>query len=333
MIKIEVDDAVLGATVVTTSPLRELVASLFLLRHGARWPYDGWAVAARQVLRRDDRTLPLNVFGELSRGFPSFLCQTPQPGANTLTAELARLRKTPAREVHEQLDHYYGDRVPEHLMPYRRDPELALHRLADAFAAYWEGAMKPIWPTVQALTDGEVMHRAKAMAQVGAEALFEDLHSRITWRSPQLELDKPLELDFAAGVRRLQLVPLVFADNGIIIGDDDPDLLTLPFQVRGAAALAETRDRPAVPDDRLDVLVGRGRAALLRQLAEPTTTHELAARLAAAPSTISEHLSVLVSTDVVSRHRVGRRVYYRLTDSGRGLLDLFDRATGRAHVA
>ncbi|GGQ60241.1 ArsR/SmtB family transcription factor [Couchioplanes azureus] len=333
MIRIGIDDAALGTTVLTTSPLRELVSSLFLLCAEVPWPYDRWAVEARRTLRHDDRTLPLNVFPELDRGFPCFLGLPPRPGVNTLSDELARLRAIPAQEVHEQLDHYYGDQVPDHLKPYRRDPRLALHRLADAFAAYWQGAMKPIWPTVQALTDGEVLRRAKAMAQTGADALFEDLHSRIRWRKPVLELTKRLDLEFAAGERRLQLVPQVFAADWILIGEYDPDLFTLPFQVRGAAALAETRAAAPGGDERLDLLLGRGRAAVLRQLSEPATTQELAARLAAAPSTISEHLSVLVTTEVVSRQRVGRRVFYHLTDSGRGLLGLLDRSAVRTHVA
>ncbi|WP_240799347.1 helix-turn-helix domain-containing protein [Streptomyces sp. A0958] len=41
-----------------------------------------------------------------------------------------------------------------------------------------------------------------------------------------------------------------------------------------------------------------------------------------APSTVSEHLSVLAGADVVTRHRIGRSVYYQLTDSGRALLAL-----------
>ncbi|WP_326819103.1 ArsR/SmtB family transcription factor [Streptomyces sp. NBC_01762] len=66
----------------------------------------------------------------------------------------------------------------------------------------------------------------------------------------------------------------------------------------------------------------RGRASVLRQLGGPLTTAGIADRLGLAPSTVSEHLSVLADADVVTRHRVGRSVYYQLTDTGRALLAL-----------
>lgn len=327
------DDAALGTTTLSTGPLRELVSSLFLLlKSGVRWPYEQWAAGARRILRHDERTFPLQVYRELHLGFPDFLGQAPLPGTNTLADELARLRRTPPEEVHRQLDHYYGDLVPGPLLAYRQNPQLALNLLADAFAAYADGAMRPIWPTVQALTEEEILRRAKAMAQVGADALFDDLHPRIRWRRPALELAKGTELEFAAGERRLQLVPQVFAGDGVMIGEYDPELITLPFQVRGVAALAATRP-PADDHDRVGLLLGRGRAAVLRQLSEPTTTRGLAARLAVSPSTVSEHLSVLVSTGMADRQRVGRSVYYQATDAGRALLGLIDRAAVRTPVA
>jgi len=52
------------------------------------------------------------------------------------------------------------------------------------------------------------------------------------------------------------------------------------------------------------------------------TTHGLADRLRLAPSTVSEHLSLLAGAGGVTRHRVGRSAFYQLTDTGRALLAL-----------
>ncbi|XIE79059.1 winged helix-turn-helix domain-containing protein [Streptomyces sp. SBR177] len=122
------------------------------------------------------------------------------------------------------------------------------------------------------------------------------------------------------GERRLVLVPLVFAEGCRLYSTDDPEVLAVSFQARGAAALREPVEPAA--EDRLGLLLGRGRAAVLRELGAPLTTVGLADRLALAPSTVSEHLSLLAGAGVVTRHRVGRSVYYQLTDTGRSLLAL-----------
>jgi DNA-binding transcriptional ArsR family regulator len=64
-------------------------------------------------------------------------------------------------------------------------------------------------------------------------------------------------------------------------------------------------------DDRLDLLLlGHGRATVLRALGRPATTTELARRLSYAPSTVSAHLDVLARAGLVDRHRVRRSVFY-----------------------
>ncbi len=115
-------------------------------------------------------------------------------------------------------------------------------------------------------------------------------------------------------------MPLVFAEGCRLYSTDDPEVFAAGFQARGAAAL---RERPEpVAADRLGLLLGRGRAAVLRELGGPLTTTGLADRLGLAPSTVSEHLAALSEAGAVTRHRVGRAVYHQLTDTGRSLLAL-----------
>ncbi|WP_432151428.1 helix-turn-helix domain-containing protein [Streptomyces sp. bgisy029] len=325
MIRIELDEASLGATRIAVSPLWDAFCSMHLaLPHRTpSWQYEEWAGRAREVLRDDERTWPLRLLTHGPYSFPDFLLPRPV-GAASVEAELEIVRATGADVVRAGVrEHYAGMEDHPFVRPYVDDPEAACAALADAYAAYWEGALERHWPTMRRLVEDEVLVRARTFATEGVDALFAGLESRASWKPPVLELTKHIEADYRAGERRLLLIPLVFAEGCRLYSTDDPEVLAVSFQARGAAAL---RDRSAEPGaetgDRLGLLLGRGRASVLRQLGGPLTTAGLADRLGLAPSTVSEHLSVLADAGVVTRHRVGRSVYYQLTDTGRSLLAL-----------
>ncbi|MCX5381714.1 helix-turn-helix transcriptional regulator [Streptomyces sp. NBC_00083] len=322
MIRIELDEAALGSTRIAVSPLWDAFCSLHLLAEHRRpsWPYQEWAARARQVLTGDERVEPLRRLLHGPLHFPDFVLPRPI-GTTSVEEELAALRATPPEVVRRQLAEHYPGREDDPLVrPYRQDPEAACAALADAYQAYWDGALAELWPTMRRLVEDEVLVRARTFATEGIDALFAGLESRARWTPPVLELTKHIDAEYAAGERRLLLIPLVFAEGCRLYSTDDPEVLAVSFQARGAGAL---RERPGLPDDdRLGLLLGRGRAAVLRQLGGPLTTAGLADRLSLAPSTVSEHLSALAQAGVVTRHRVGRSVYYQLTDTGRSLLAL-----------
>ncbi|WP_225798934.1 helix-turn-helix domain-containing protein [Streptomyces sp. NK15101] len=323
MIRIELDETSLGATRIAISPLRDTFCAMHLAlphRHPS-WPYQEWVGRAREVWREDDRLRPLwQLFGVGRRETSDFLLPRPF-GTVHVHEELAALRATDPGFVREQAAVCYpGMEDAPFLQPYLRDPEAACAALADAYAAFWEGAIEPYWPTMRRLVEDEVLVRARTFATEGVDALFAGLEARGRWQPPVLELTKYIDAEYAPGERRLVLVPLVFAEGCRLYSTDDPEVFALSFQARGAAALREQAE--PVAEDRLGLLLGRGRAAVLRELGGPLTTAGLADRLGLAPSTVSEHLSVLAEAGVVTRHRVGRSVYYQLTDTGRSLLAL-----------
>ncbi|MFF0477942.1 ArsR/SmtB family transcription factor [Streptomyces sp. NPDC004284] len=323
MIRIELDEASLGATRIAISPLRDAFCSMHLAqphRHPS-WPYQEWVGQAREVWREDDRLRPLwDLFVRERHEVSDFLLPRPF-GTAHVHEELAALRTTDPEFVRAQVEVCYpGMADAPFLQPYRKDPEAACAALADAYAAYWEGAIEPYWPTMRRLVEDEVLVRARTFATEGVGALFAGLETRGRWQPPVLELTKHIDAEYAPGERRLVLVPLVFAEGCRLYSTDDPEVFALSFQARGAAALREPGE--PVAEDRLGLMLGRGRAAVLRELGGPLTTAGLADRLGLAPSTVSEHLSVLSEAGVVTRHRVGRSVYYQLTDTGRSLLAL-----------
>ncbi|MEV6346639.1 helix-turn-helix domain-containing protein [Actinoplanes sp. NPDC051851] len=326
MIRIELDEPTLARTRIAISPLGEIVCGLFLLQRHPQvpWPYREWAVRAREVLRTVPATEPVRIYLEMLPTYPDFLNPVPLSPAPTVTDQLDHLRATPAEIVAaEMARHFPGGEVPGLLRPFLDDREGALHRLADGLAAYWDAAVAPYWPAMRSALDEEVLLRARALAADGPDALLARLHERIRWEPPVLTLVKPMEYAYEAFGKRLLLVPLIFSRGALSCSTDHPDVMMVTYQSRGAAVLAE-RAAPGAPDttDRLAVLVGRGRAAVLRALVTPATTTALATTLGLAPSTVSEHLAALLTAGVVHRRRAGRRVLYGLEPAGVALVSL-----------
>ncbi|TDB73825.1 ArsR family transcriptional regulator [Micromonospora sp. KC721] len=327
MIRIELDEPTLARTRIATSPLWEVMTSLYVLHRNpgeAPWPYTGWARHARRVLAEVPATGPARLLTIGSRA-PDFLSPVPTSAAPTLAQQLAELRSTPAEVIAEQIPRYHRpDDVPAWLRRFVTDRQAALDRLADGIQAYWDAAIAPWWPAMRAALDEEVLHRARTLAADGPDALLGDLHERVRWEKPVLSLVKPLEQRFEAVNQRLLLIPLIFSRGALACSTDHPEVVAVSYQARGAALLAENAPAPTASNgtDRLAVLVGRGRAQVLRALTRPATTAGLAATLQLAPSTVSEQLAALLNAGVVHRRRVGRRVLYGLEPAGLALVQL-----------
>jgi DNA-binding transcriptional ArsR family regulator len=326
VIRIEIDEPTLSRTRIAISPLAEVFCSLSLLQRNpgeVPWPYAGWGRRARSL------TEPVSLYLSLPSVSPDFLCPPPLTAMPSIAEQLDQLRATPASTIEAEIAKHYPDGfVLPGLRPFLDDRQAALDRLADGVQAYWDAAIAPYWPAMRAALDEEVLLRARALAADGPDALLAQLHERIRWERPVLTLKKPLEQAFTAVNQRLLLVPLIFSRGALMCSGDQPDLVMVTYQSRGAAVLAET---PAAPpaDDRLSVLLGRGRAAVLRALTVPATTTGLATTLGLAPSTISEHLAGLLAAGVVHRRRAGRRVLYGLEPAGTALVTLLGEDSAR----
>jgi DNA-binding transcriptional ArsR family regulator len=66
------------------------------------------------------------------------------------------------------------------------------------------------------------------------------------------------------------------------------------------------------------------RASLLAILREPTPTSGLARQLGVTAGAVSQQLSRLMDAGLLDAHRSGYRVYYRLSERGHKLMDLFE---------
>jgi DNA-binding transcriptional ArsR family regulator len=100
-----------------------------------------------------------------------------------------------------------------------------------------------------------------------------------------------------------------------MVADGYPAAMTYP--PRGVGSLWAPPDGDGVA---LDALLGRTRAAVLRELAAPCSTSELARRLDLTPGAISLHLTVMQRSGLLIRRRAGRSVLYRVSAVGEALL-------------
>ncbi|MBT0773993.1 helix-turn-helix domain-containing protein [Kineosporia sp. J2-2] len=335
MIRIHLDEITRARTRITISPLLEMIRSLELLhRHpvAVPWPYTDWADRAREVLRTQPGTAPLRLYGDLygkdhGRPTPDVFTPLPEQALPDLETELGLLRRTEPAVMREQFGKHYPEGIPAFLQVYEREPEAAFARLADAFATYWQLAVEPYWPAMRTALDEEVLRRARALATEGADALLLDLHGPQVWQAPVLSFPRHRkESTLVAVDQRLLLIPLIFAGNTSMVSTDHPHIQSISYQAPGQALLA-ARPPSSSPPDRLTVLLGPARSAVLLALRRPSSTTGLAQELKLAPSTVSEHLAGLLAAGLVRRRRSGRRVLYELEPAGAALLSLLGSPT------
>jgi DNA-binding transcriptional ArsR family regulator len=319
VVRIEVSDDDLSRTRLAISPLWELFASLFML-YTEQPPaeYLPWVQRTRLALRDVDLG-PLDLAKSDQHTIPDFAAPIPKAPLRTLAEEIEAVRATDPATVRADVAACWQDPPPPWDAFVARPREM-VDRLADALATYWDAAIGDDWPQLRAVLEGEMLARARALALSGPGAVLEELHPSVRWRQPIIELWKEKEYDLRLAGRPLVLIPLVFA-RGVLMGEsEDENAVALGYQARGTAALWAPQETGF--DGRLELLLGHGRAAILRALDRPATTTELARRLSYAPSTVSAHLDVLARGGLVERHRVRRSVYYGLNDTGRSLVAL-----------
>jgi DNA-binding transcriptional ArsR family regulator len=320
VIRIELTEEDLGRTRLALSPLWELVASLFWLHRDEPSPeYGPWIAQARRALRGVELG-PLDLSIALPQYVPDFAAPIPTDPLPTLAAEIETVRSTDPEVARADIAEYWGDDPPAPWDAFVARPREMLDRLADGMHAYWEATLAEDWPRLRAVLEGEMLGRARALALSGPTAVLEELHPSVRWRAPVIELFKEKEFEMHLEGRPLVLIPLVFA-RGVLMGvSEGQRAVAIGYQARGTSALWA----PTQVDDeaRLDLLLGHGRATVMRALERPATTTELARRLSYAPSTISAHLDVLARAGLVDRHRVRRSVFYGLNETGASLVAL-----------
>lgn len=327
MIRFRLGLADLASASFACSALHEAVLSLRM------WDHPGYYAEQTPWFRRmrpDFEALPdsdlLRSLVASNRFTPDFLTPRPSTPWPDFPAELAALRATPPDRVRPDLEAAFlpHDRVvPAPLAELMGDPVALLDRIAGALAAYWDRCLAPAWwPRARSVLQADLVHRARTLAEGGADALFAELSPRLHWHEGVLTIrwDHPLALardEVDIDGRGLVLMPTCFGRGASTSIDPGvPPIISYP--ARGRATMAENL-RPAPPAPALRRLLGEPRARLLLLLDEPASTTELARRLDVTPGAVSQHLRVLLEARLLNRARHGRMVLYARSALGDAL--------------
>lgn len=301
------------------SPLRETLSAVRLLREPHRQGYhQPWLRSVAGALAELDLTPLLQVMPHRTYQ-PDFLIPAPPGPTARFADELAAVRRTPYAQVRAELARCFREqhgRPPPQAQALVDHPVRARDLLADTLLACWERLIEPWWPRIRDVLAGDIAYRSRRLADGGLAAVLSDLHPKIHWHHPTLEVDLsgPGFRDVESG---LVFMPSTFEWPNVGVIVDRPWLPTIDYPARGIAALWEPRSAPPAA---LARLVGQTRATLLAALTEPTSTTALARGCGLPNSTVSEHLTVLREAGLVATHRVGRYLHHTRTPLGTQLV-------------
>jgi DNA-binding transcriptional ArsR family regulator len=253
------------------------------------------------------------------------------------SADLLRCRfaTSPLWETVQAARAFIDPRSRPYLRPWweqvrdRRPPEelLGLHVLYGYVPDFLSQPPNGAAPRIEDQLDAV---RATPPEQVAAELRRVDLTRSVAPDAVRAMLEDPetagntIVIESRADEERelggdgLILMPSAFVWPMVTAVVDRPWQPTLIYPARGVGALLGGRTTVSAP---LARLLGRTRALILTELAEPASTATLAARHGLAPSTVSAHLVALSDAGLTVRRRHGHEVHYRLTPLGRALTE------------
>lgn len=301
------------------SPVVELRRSIHVLDDpGGQALHLPWAIEARRAVADLDLA-PLRAIDRPGVYTPDFISPPPGGPLSEIEDDLAAIAATPRDRVRREIAHTYRDGpVPLELQPVMDDPDAGVAALVELLRAYWDRTLAAHWPRLRALLEGDVLHRARQMADGGAERLFADVDPTVSWADNVLRIDKRAEQEVELDERGLLFVPSAFVWPLVVLITDPHWQPTLVYPARGVGTLWEPPGSAAPAA--LAAVLGRVRAGVLSALDRPRSTTDLAHSLGVTAGGVSQHLGALKAAGLVRGHRVGRVVLYLRTAVGDALV-------------
>ncbi|MFE2260696.1 ArsR/SmtB family transcription factor [Streptomyces griseosporeus] len=254
---------------------------------------------------------------------PDFLGPPPIGPAASFEEEIAAVRAADPVAARDDMARALADTPGALESPVGRrllaDPARAVRELADLMEAAWHALVEPDWPRLRALLEADVAFHSRRLAEVGLGRLLPELDRRLSWNGRALTVEWRGEHVRELGGQGLVLMPSVFSWPDVVSGFDPPWQPTVVYPARGIGGLWGEGAAGSAPET-LVRLLGRGRAAVLTALDEPSTTTALAHRLGLAPSSVSAHLTVLRDAGLLVGRRYGHQVHYERTPLGMALV-------------
>jgi len=255
-------------------------------------------------------------------------------GPRSFPEALEAVRRQPPAVWQSAADQISDSGLPLGPLKSLASKDLSVEVLTGALQRFHAAALAPHWSQISAASGADQSLRARVLIEEGLDAAFNELHPRVTWRSPVLrcQIDDdgcppgciqriqtvPDRLEVHLDGRGLTIEPSVFAPGvGFRLPDspDDRDPVALIYPVptdwRVLTTMTES-NMGGVP-----ALIGKTRSAIIDALVDgPLTTSGLSRRVHIAAASASEHASILRSAQMIESVRDGNRMIHRLTALG-----------------
>ncbi|WP_067544574.1 winged helix-turn-helix domain-containing protein [Nocardia crassostreae] len=308
--------------------LGETIMATRAVRRNGLAVFDGWAGSVRRVLPAD-----FGVLADLIHPDDCFVdLITPTRGARTMSEGITALRLASRDELRREIQCAVDKQrelgrgpIPAWAANIPDRDGAALGMVAAAVESFHTVAFDGRWAHIHSFLEVTAERWARTMANEGVEALFAALTPHVRWRAPVLEIHKPrICRDLHLRGRGLVIVPSLFVGPEPILlessVDPDPPVNLIVPALRNIGDFAAAWG-PRAPNDALNALLGRTRAAALQTIADGCTTTELARRLGVSGATASEHASILREAGLIASLRHRNTMRHHLTTLGAALLD------------
>lgn len=308
------------------SPLSVASMSAKVFYNSQHYPqYSSWTRYVHEAL--DGMELP--VLSDFHRG--AVTCNSdllepfPVHEAPSIQDELQQVATLSEGIVEDSIDFQLTMDPPEaDLRKYKKHPRLLRERVVDELELYWQHVIEPHWKQIRMVLETDILQRSRRLVASGYEVMIMGLDPRITAVAGRLYVqDSRHQTTIEMSSRGIIFNPNVFSvKTRIGLSPAGEAGVILSYAADGSGNWRDNRSLQ--PPYAMSMMLGEHRSRLLCQLQRPMTTSELAASLHLTTSAISQQLKQLYEADLVHKHRVGKRVYYRLNERGESLLNVFE---------
>jgi DNA-binding transcriptional ArsR family regulator len=292
-----------------TSQLTETVSALKLLRAPTEPWHRAWkdahVAAFQDQLRRNPIWAAIvdNAFGR--SWVADFITVPPLEPNQELSDELELLTSLDDDQIRADLS-VVRTPLPDLLLAETGLAEQA----AELLRWVWTATVEPDWPRRLRLLQADIVSRTSRLSEQGWSGVLRGLGPDVRWlgdgRIQVNRWDYPV-----TDVRGQDLMFIAAHTNKVNVSWRKPDRYALTYPVTGIFAGTEAPAEPLVQ------LLGRNRARILVEAADPVSTSVLVATTGLSLATVSDHLRVLTDAGLLDRRRSGRSVLYWQSDTGR----------------
>ncbi|MEV5965523.1 winged helix-turn-helix domain-containing protein [Kribbella sp. NPDC051952] len=292
-----------------TSQLTEAVSALKMLQRPVEPWFRAWKDTHVTAYRRQLARKPVwAALAESALGrswVADFITMPPLEPNQELADEIATLRNFDDDQIRADLS-VVRTPLPDVLLSTAGLADQA----ADLLRWVWNETVEPEWPRRVRVLQADIVSRTSRLSEQGWSGVLRGLGPDVRWlgdgRIQVNRWDYP-----TTDVRGCDLMFIATHAQRVSVSWRKPDRFALTYPVTGIFAST------AAPGEPLVQLLGRNRARILVEAAEPVSTTLLAATTGLSLAAISDHLRVLTEAGLLERRRSGRSVLYWQSDTGR----------------